>query len=523
MKILDEDARELLAAECALGVMKGRVQRRFRRLADGDADLRDKVTRWERQLNVLCEGALAVEAPASIWSNIERRLQRAAGLQRKEGAPAAPEVVPAGAEPSASPEAEVDLAAVPEPAAPESLVPDDEPMLDLQPEPSPGRLAARDEEVPPAEAEAKAPPARSTGNVVAEALSVIKGKILDRPAASRRDRSQERAALRRASGGSPELTLMRGSGPVRRIREDLGESGSVRSVARAEPAPLHAVPANDTVLLTDVATSRPAAPEDIGPEPDDEVQPDLAHAAMAPPLARPSAADELDASDDDLPPWPPEGRRAVTPAVETVRGAAADDVEPAPAPSRRRRERRRRKERSHRERDGTPATGALRLWQAFGIVAGLIAIGLVVYIALYGPGGPGAAVDTSVAPAPEAPTFVVPSLGPAAVLNGSRGEPVWLVHASGDGQIVEVHRLAQVELPLDQSLELWLLRGAEIPAMSLGVLARAGGTRITLPDDMAESVRTGEAFAVSLEPAGGSTTGEISGPIVQSGAIYHVR
>jgi anti-sigma-K factor RskA len=36
-------------------------------------------------------------------------------------------------------------------------------------------------------------------------------------------------------------------------------------------------------------------------------------------------------------------------------------------------------------------------------------------------------------------------------------------------------------------------------------------------------VRTGEAFAVSLEPAGGSTTGEISGPIVQSGAIYHVR
>jgi anti-sigma-K factor RskA len=537
MKILDEEARELLAAECALGVMKGRVQRRFRRLADGDSDLREKVARWERQLNVLCEGVPEIEAPAPIWSNIERRLQRAAGLQRKEttpaaeeapAEPAAEEAVPAAEEDDAGQAASAELAEA-APAADEGSDEADEPRpIPAVQSPSDGE-AEPPEDLPEAEGEdASQPPARSGGNVVTEALNVIRGKILERPSAGRRQRAANGEPTQTSPEKAPGLSVVRGGGPVRRIREDLAPRHDGAPLTRPDSLSSPVVAANDAVLLTDVAANRTTS---AGSEAESDVEaPPQARERVPERAARPPIVDEAvgdmtgGSEDDDLPPWPPREEGANVGTAESGRSSALDDQESVVPTGRRRRGRRRRTERAHRER--TPSTGALRFWQAFAVIAALAAVGLGVYVGLYGPGssgGSGTDASAPVAPAPEAPTFVVPSLGPAAVLNGSRGEPVWLVHASGDGQIIEVHRLAQVELPLDQSLELWLLRGADTPPMSLGVLARAGGTRITLPEDMAEAVRTGEAFAVSLEPAGGSTTGEISGPIVQSGAIYHVR
>ena len=572
MKNLDEEVRELLAAENALGVMKGRVQRRFRRLADGDADLRGKVARWERQLNSLCEGAPAVDAPDQVWSNIERRLQRAAGLQRKEekAAPEAETPEPETPEPetpdevfadstvaldpSQAPADAVDSAAL-EPDEPSPLQPSLDLLQqpDLQPAPDdldPGGAGEDDaliETVAPAEPTGdRAPQARSAGHVVADALSALKGKILERPSIARRERRAAAAALASApplEGPPPDRAsdspLNPGDGAVRRIREDLGvneEAGSAPYADDGSPqeAPVQDAaalvippPTDEAVLLTEIS-SGDGVPADVAvaeerpPEDQEPVESATAVKPMAPPRRRRIVADSERDMEDDLPPWPPQGGASGGAEGGSQSSSAADDA--APEPSRRRR--RRRKDRANRE-GGTPSgTGALRFWQAFAVIAGLLAVGLAIYIVMYGSGGPGgsgAAVESSLAPTPEAPTFVVPSLGPAAVLNGSRGEPVWLVHASGDGEIVEVHRLAQVELPLDQSLELWLLRGANAPPLSLGVLARAGGTRITLPEEMADAVSSGEAFAVSVEPAGGSTTGAISGPIVQSGAIYHVR
>src|SRR5262249_7326943 len=63
-----------LAAEYALGTLRGRARRRFERLLADDADLRRLVEGWELRLNTLAETAPAVAPPATLWPRIEQRL-----------------------------------------------------------------------------------------------------------------------------------------------------------------------------------------------------------------------------------------------------------------------------------------------------------------------------------------------------------------------------------------------------------------------------------------------------------------
>lgn len=70
----DPTLREHLAAEYALGTLRGRARRRFERLMAQDAALRDLVGQWEARLNPLAEGATPVVPPPQLWARIEARL-----------------------------------------------------------------------------------------------------------------------------------------------------------------------------------------------------------------------------------------------------------------------------------------------------------------------------------------------------------------------------------------------------------------------------------------------------------------
>src|SRR5215813_8278244 len=74
MNYRNPELRERLAAEYALGTLRGRARRRFERLLADDADLRRLVEGWELRLNTLAETALAVTPPARLWQRIEQRL-----------------------------------------------------------------------------------------------------------------------------------------------------------------------------------------------------------------------------------------------------------------------------------------------------------------------------------------------------------------------------------------------------------------------------------------------------------------
>ena len=74
MNYTDPEQRDRLAAEYALGTMRGPARQRFERLLSGNADLRDLAQDWELRVNLLAESAPAVEPPAHVWEGIARRV-----------------------------------------------------------------------------------------------------------------------------------------------------------------------------------------------------------------------------------------------------------------------------------------------------------------------------------------------------------------------------------------------------------------------------------------------------------------
>ena len=66
--------------------------------------------------------------------------------------------------------------------------------------------------------------------------------------------------------------------------------------------------------------------------------------------------------------------------------------------------------------------------------------------------------------------------------------------------------------------ELWLIPGDGVPR-SLGVIGRDGSSEIAIPNDHRRFMGSGATLAISLEPPGGSPTGQPTGPVVATGRI----
>ncbi len=74
MNYQDPELRQALAAEYVLGTLQGRARKRFERLAEQDARLRQIISNWEQKLGSLSEGIAPVDVPEHIWSSLQKRL-----------------------------------------------------------------------------------------------------------------------------------------------------------------------------------------------------------------------------------------------------------------------------------------------------------------------------------------------------------------------------------------------------------------------------------------------------------------
>ncbi|MCO6387541.1 anti-sigma factor domain-containing protein [Aliihoeflea sp. 40Bstr573] len=72
-----------------------------------------------------------------------------------------------------------------------------------------------------------------------------------------------------------------------------------------------------------------------------------------------------------------------------------------------------------------------------------------------------------------------------------------------------------------QDFELWVIEGDEPPA-SLGVLGDADHLEVTPSEDLQGKFAAGAVLAVSLEPEGGSPTGQPTGPVVALGNLRSI-
>jgi anti-sigma-K factor RskA len=135
----------------------------------------------------------------------------------------------------------------------------------------------------------------------------------------------------------------------------------------------------------------------------------------------------------------------------------------------------------------------LALWRGLAIGAAAAAAALVVYIA--------------VLPSPTEPQVI-------AVLVDQSGQPAW-VATSGPSHRVAVAAILPPVVDQSHALELWAVAGG-LPR-PLGLLATTPGERLILPSGAVP--RAGGTLAISLEPPGGSPTGQPTGPILYQGRI----
>jgi anti-sigma-K factor RskA len=85
---------------------------------------------------------------------------------------------------------------------------------------------------------------------------------------------------------------------------------------------------------------------------------------------------------------------------------------------------------------------------------------------------------------------------------------------SADGKALVLRPVGGVSVDAARALELWAVPAQGAPR-SLGLVSAQGATTVV----RAELLRNTAAFAVSLEPAGGSKTGAPSGPILSLGKL----
>jgi anti-sigma-K factor RskA len=149
------------------------------------------------------------------------------------------------------------------------------------------------------------------------------------------------------------------------------------------------------------------------------------------------------------------------------------------------------------------AAAPLPWWQSLGLWRALTASGGVAVLAM--------ALVLNQVPAPQAPVVVVLAANPQAAqaLNAS-----FVASVSADGRALVLRPLNDVALTSGRALELWAVPAAGAPR-SLGLVKADGATTLLRAQLLLDTA----AFAVSMEPTGGSPTGAPTGPIVSVGKL----
>lgn len=144
------------------------------------------------------------------------------------------------------------------------------------------------------------------------------------------------------------------------------------------------------------------------------------------------------------------------------------------------------------------ATAPARWWQRLGLWQGWAGGASLASVAL--------AVALSL-PAPVQPPVVV-------VMGADSGPARFVASVSADGRSLVLRPLDGVQLTAGQALELWAVPPAGAPR-SLGLVSHQKATTVL----KAQLLQGVAAFAVSVEPPGGSPTGTPTGPVVSVGKL----
>lgn len=145
----------------------------------------------------------------------------------------------------------------------------------------------------------------------------------------------------------------------------------------------------------------------------------------------------------------------------------------------------------------------VRLWQWIGVGATLVAAACVVLLVI--------------APVRKAPEGVRAALMVSS-LRQDNGVADWTATLDLDRKQVVVVPAASASIARDRSVQLWLIPAGQAP-ISIGVFRADTTTVLPLAATLLARLEPTAALAVSVEPLGGSPTGQPTGPVIAKGAI----
>lgn len=77
------------------------------------------------------------------------------------------------------------------------------------------------------------------------------------------------------------------------------------------------------------------------------------------------------------------------------------------------------------------------------------------------------------------------------------------------------------ERATDRDFELWMIEGQNAP-VSVGVIPSGNTITLQLTDELRAKLAAGAVLAISVEPTGGSPTGQPTGPVVAAGGLRDI-
>lgn len=134
------------------------------------------------------------------------------------------------------------------------------------------------------------------------------------------------------------------------------------------------------------------------------------------------------------------------------------------------------------------------LWSAGAVVAAVIILIAGIFLG-----------RSVLAPSP-APSYL-------AIMSTGQGQPRWLITLHPQTRHVEMKALAENTPPPGKSYELWMLPGNGKP-IAMGLMNSRGSASETVSAEIVAAITGAKGLAISIEPEGGSPSGQPTGPVV---------
>lgn len=141
---------------------------------------------------------------------------------------------------------------------------------------------------------------------------------------------------------------------------------------------------------------------------------------------------------------------------------------------------------------------SLTFWRTFAIGSAAIAAACIAALAYIGT-------------VPQAGSPLMATLGNAS------GQPNFVATVNGNGTSITVVPAALLTND-PRAIELWIIQPGSRPR-SLGLVQPGQPIKLTIPPDLVGRISPEATLAVSLEPPGGSPTGQPTGPVIASGKL----